>query len=103
MENEELNLMNEFKKYHEQLPDEALIEIIFFERGKLKKDARISAKEVLANREITNKEIDAIRKEIRKRKISERKEKLKEKDNGYGIHHYLLELIVDVFVSIFLL
>ena len=80
--------MNKFQKYHNKLPVEDLVEIAFFERGKIKKEARISAKEVLAKRGVTNKEMDAIRKEIRKRNSSERKEKLKEKDNDYVIETF---------------
>ncbi len=91
--------MNEFQKYHNKLPVEDLVEIIFFERGKIKKEARISAKEVLGNRGVTNKEMDAIRKEIRKRKISECKEKLKEKDNDYGVRDFLWDFLVEIVLS----
>lgn len=92
--------MNELQKYHDKLPVEDLVKIVFFERGKIKKEARNSAKDVLVNRGITNKEIDAIRKEIRKRKNSERKVKLKEKDNGYGARQFLWEIVWEFLLDI---
>jgi len=87
------NQKNEFEKYHNKLPVEGLVNLAFFERTKIKKEARNSANNELRKRKITNKEIDSIRKEIRKRKSLERKIKLKEKDNGYNILDFLLEVL----------
>lgn len=92
--------MNEFQSYHEKLPVEDLVKIVYFERGKIEKEARNSAKEVLANKKITNKEIDAIRKDIRKRKSVQRKVKLKEKDNGYGVLSFLWEILLEILFSV---
>jgi len=72
---------------------EDLVALAYFGRSKTKKEARISAKNELAKRKILNKEIDIMRKEIRKRKSEERKLKLNTEGNGYGVFEFIFEIV----------
>ena len=84
--------MDEFLKYHQNLPNEDLVRIAYFELRKVKKQARISAKQVLKERKIEQKELEQIKDHIRQMKKEERRTKLKNKDEKYG----LLDFVIDV-------
>ncbi|WP_273445220.1 hypothetical protein [Neolewinella agarilytica] len=86
--------MNEFSDYHSSLPNEDLVSIAYFDKRKTKKEARLSAKSVLQKRGVSTFEIEALKKEIKERKQEERKRKLKDKNEKYG----LLDFILDVFL-----
>ena len=86
--------MENYQKYQSTLPDEDLIKLAFFERGKIKKQARISAKKILQLRNLSNVEIEKLKDKIRKRKREEIKIKLKSKNNKYRIWDFLMDMII---------
>jgi len=86
--------LENYEKYHSTLPNEDLVRIAFFERRRIKKEARVSAKKVLAQRNLTLKELDALKNLIRRRKREERNMKLKDKNANYGIFDYIVDLIL---------
>ncbi|SEQ20232.1 hypothetical protein [Neolewinella agarilytica] len=86
--------MNEFSDYHSSLPNEDLVSIAYFDKRKTKKEARLSAKSVLQKRAVSTYQIEVLKKTIRERKQEERKRKLKDKNEKYG----LLDFILDVFL-----
>ena len=86
--------MENYQKYHSTLADEDLVRIAFFERGKMKKEARNSARSLLQQRQISSDEIKSLKDEIRTRKRKESEIKLREKGNEYGIWDFLVDLVI---------
>jgi len=86
--------MEEFIKYHQNLPNEDLVRIAYFELRKVKKQARKSARQVLKERKIVQQELEQIKDQIRQMKREERRIKLKNKNEKYG----LLDFVIDVFL-----
>ena len=84
--------MEEFLKYHQNLPNEDLVRIAYFELLQVKKQARKSARQVLKERKIEQQEIEQIKHQIRQMKREERRIKLKNKNEKYG----LLDFVIDV-------
>lgn len=86
--------MENYQKYHSTLANEDLVRIAFFERGKMKKEARNSARSLLQQRQISSDEIKSLKDEIRTRKRKESEIKLREKGNEYGIWDFLVDLVI---------
>lgn len=86
--------MNEFEKYQSTLANEDLVRIAFFERGKMKKEARKSALKLIQQRKISNEDLQLLKSKIRTNKRQESKDKLREKNNKYGFFNYLFDLIL---------
>ena len=86
--------MENFRKYHETLPNEDLVRIAYFELRKIKKSARNSAKSILKERKIEQQELKQLKDQIRQMKREERRIKLKNKNEKYG----LLDFVIDLFL-----
>jgi len=84
----------QFEKHHNSLTVEDLVSIAYFDKIKTKREVRISAKKELTKRKISNKEIDELRRIIRKRKNEVSRAKLKEKENGFGVIEFVLEILM---------
>jgi hypothetical protein len=85
--------MNEFSHHHSSLPNEDLVSIAYFDRRKIKNEARLSAKSVLQKRGVSTFEIEALKKEIKERKQKERKRKLRDKNEKYGLLDFILDVL----------
>lgn len=90
--NNQLNF-EDYQTHHSLLINEELVLIAFFEKRKIKKEARRSAKIILQERGINESRIEILKNQIRKRKRLERREKLKEKNNNYGIIDFILAIL----------
>lgn len=86
--------MEEFKKYHKTLPNEDLVRIGYFELRKIKKQARVSAKQVLKERKIKGQELEELKGQIRQMKRQERRTKLRNKNEKYGLLDFVIDLIL---------
>ena len=84
--------MEEFLKYHKNLTNEDLVRIAYFELRKVKKQARKSARQILKERKIEQQELEEIKDQIRQMKREEKRIKLKNKNEKYG----LLDFVIDV-------
>lgn len=84
----------EFTEHHLKLTNKELVKIAYFERGKYKKEARMSAKNVLEQRGIEDSHLASLKHEIRTSNRKERKQKLKDKDEKYGIVDFVRDMIL---------
>lgn len=85
--------MNPFTPHHSNLPNEDLVSIAYFDRRKTKREARLSAKSVLQQRGVSTYEIEAFKKEIKERKQEERKRKLRDENEKYGLLDFVLDVL----------
>jgi len=85
--------MEDYLKHHRTLHDEDLVRIAFFERGKMKKEARASARKILLERKITGEKLNEIKNEIRRRKRQESRSRLRDKNDTFGIFDFLFEML----------
>ena len=87
--------LSEYEKHHSGLPNEDLVRIAYFEASNIKKEARKSAKKILADRRLSVNQLEKLKSQIRKFKREERSAKLRNKNEKYGIWDFLLDLILN--------
>ena len=76
--------MNDYTKYHSGLPIERLVEIAYFDRKNIVKEARKSARLTIEKKGVSPEKIKLIKASIRKRKNIERSERLRNKNDSYS-------------------
>ena len=84
---------NDYYDHQRNLPTEDLVKIAYFERRKIKREARHSAKQILIERNVKDEELQDYKNQIGEIKREERKLKLKNKNEKYNICDFLLDMI----------
>ena len=84
---------NDYYDHQRNLPTEDLVKIAYFERRKIKREARHSAKQILIERNVKDEELQDYKNQIGEIKREERKLKLKNKNEKYNIWDFLLDMI----------
>lgn len=85
--------MDNYEQHHKNLANEDLVRIIYFERKKIVKEARTSAKKILDKRGLSAQELESIKKDIRNRKKEERAALRQNKDRKVGLLDWILNLL----------
>ena len=84
---------NDYYDHQRNLQTEDLVKIAYFERRKIKREARHSAKQILIERNVKDEELQDYKNQIGEIKREERKLKLKNKNEKYNICDFLLDMI----------
>jgi len=84
---------NDYYEHQRNLPTEDLVRIAYFKLRKINKEARNSAKQILKERNVIDKELQGYKNQRSKRKKEERKLKLKNKNENYNVWNFLIDMI----------
>lgn len=85
--------MSDFSDHHRQLSEEELVRIAYFGVGKFKMEARNSAKAELKKRRISDERLKSLKDEVKELNRIERNQKLRNKNEKYGIVDFLIDMI----------
>lgn len=86
--------MQEFSTHHATLPNQDLVRIGYFGLREYKKEARRSAKQTLADRNIKGQELEELKNRVRKIKKEEMRIRLKDKNEKYGPLDYFIDVLM---------
>ena len=89
-----------YESNHRSKENFELVEIAFFHKKKYEKNAILSAKKIIQERNLSTEEVDALKQLIRTRLKQERREHLKEVKEEKGYWGWVIEFILDVFLHI---
>lgn len=90
--------MIDYAKQQEKMTNKELVDLAYFQIGKVEKEARISARDILRRRNIPREELRVLKEEIRRQKRIEMRQRLKDKDDNYSYFSFFSELILNVFM-----